>query len=44
MNREKVETVQFVYLGNLLSAGGCDKEIKLRIALPYGALVGFEGT
>ena len=45
MNREKVEKVnQSVYLRNLLSAGGCDKEIKRRIALPYVVLVGFEGT
>lgn len=43
LNGKEAETVnQFIYLGILLSAGGCEKEIKRRTALAYGALAGFE--
>ena len=42
-NLEEVESVgQFVYMGSLLSAGGCKKEVNWRVALTYGVFVGFE--
>ena len=42
LNGEEGKAVnQFAYLGSLLSAGGCEKEIKRRMVVTYGPLADF---